>query len=73
MAERPLSIPDQDIKDTVTADVVVVGAGFAGLCAALAAVEAGLMGRGGDAEGRTACTTDSHPMWGEQLLFSARE
>lgn len=37
----PPSIPDGEIKKAVTADVVVVGAGLAGLCSALAAAEAG--------------------------------
>lgn len=37
----PEPIPEKDIKETVTADVVVVGAGLAGLCAALSAAEAG--------------------------------
>src|SRR5690606_27688593 len=37
----PDPIPDSEIKETVTADVVVVGAGVAGLSAALAAAEAG--------------------------------
>lgn len=37
----PSLIQEKDIKATISADVVVVGAGFAGLCAALAAAEAG--------------------------------
>ena len=38
---RPPSIPAKDIKETVFADVVVVGSGIAGLTAALSAAEAG--------------------------------
>ncbi len=34
-------IPASQIKETIAADVVVVGAGIAGMCAALTAVEAG--------------------------------
>jgi fumarate reductase flavoprotein subunit len=34
-------IPSSQIKETIAADVVVVGAGIAGMCAALTAVEAG--------------------------------
>jgi len=52
-------IPASRIKETIAADVVVVGAGIAGMCAALTAVEAGAKtillekgathnGRGGD-------------------------
>ncbi len=37
----PDSIPPDDIKETITTEVVVVGAGIAGLSAALSAVEAG--------------------------------
>lgn len=37
----PPPIPAKDIKDTANADVVVVGAGIAGLTAALSAAEAG--------------------------------
>ena len=37
----PPPIPAKDIKDTLVADVVVVGAGIAGLTAALSAVEMG--------------------------------
>jgi fumarate reductase flavoprotein subunit len=41
-SERPPSaIPESDIKETATADVVVVGAGLAGACAAVSAAEAG--------------------------------
>jgi fumarate reductase flavoprotein subunit len=40
--EVPLPpIPDKEIKDTITADVIVVGCGIAGLTASLSAVEAG--------------------------------
>jgi fumarate reductase flavoprotein subunit len=38
---KPAAIPASEIKNTVDADVVVVGAGFAGFCAALSAKEAG--------------------------------
>ena len=38
---RPPSIPAKDIKETIFADVVVVGSGIAGLTAALSAAEAG--------------------------------
>ena len=37
----PAQIPDSEIKKTVDADVVVVGAGLAGLCAAVSAAESG--------------------------------
>lgn len=37
----PDPIPDSDISETVTADVVIVGCGLAGLAAARSAVEAG--------------------------------
>jgi len=37
----PPAIADKDIKETSTADVVVVGAGMAGLCAAISAAQAG--------------------------------
>ncbi|HHV34023.1 MAG TPA: FAD-dependent oxidoreductase, partial [Syntrophomonadaceae bacterium] len=37
----PAQIPDSEIKETVDADVVVVGAGLAGLCAAVSAAESG--------------------------------
>ena len=37
----PDPIPEGDIKETVDADVVVIGAGFSGLCCALAAAESG--------------------------------
>ncbi len=41
-SERPPSaIPVSDIKETTTADVVVVGAGLAGACAAVSAAESG--------------------------------
>lgn len=39
--ETPPVIPESEIKHTVTADVVVVGGGMAGTCAALAAAEEG--------------------------------
>jgi fumarate reductase flavoprotein subunit len=37
----PSPIPDKEIRETITADVVVVGCGIAGLTAALSAAEAG--------------------------------
>jgi fumarate reductase flavoprotein subunit len=37
----PAAIPASQIKQTITADVVVVGAGMSGSCAALAATQAG--------------------------------
>ncbi len=37
----PPPVPARDIKEKITTDVVVVGAGIAGLTAALSAVEAG--------------------------------
>ncbi|HEX3011420.1 MAG TPA: FAD-dependent oxidoreductase [Syntrophomonadaceae bacterium] len=37
----PDPIPDSEIKKTVTADVVVVGAGLAGLCASVSAAQSG--------------------------------
>jgi len=37
----PDPIPEKDIKQTISADVIVVGAGVAGMSATLAAVEAG--------------------------------
>ncbi|WP_425805287.1 FAD-dependent oxidoreductase [Desulfitobacterium sp. Sab5] len=37
----PAPIADKDIKETVSADVVVIGAGMAGMVAALSAAEAG--------------------------------
>jgi fumarate reductase flavoprotein subunit len=57
--ETVAQIPASRIKETIAADVVVVGAGIAGMCAALTAVEAGAKtillekgathnGRGGD-------------------------
>ncbi len=39
--KKPDPIPDSEIKQTVTADVVVIGAGMSGLCAAMAAAEEG--------------------------------
>ncbi|MGB4504489.1 MAG: FAD-dependent oxidoreductase, partial [Syntrophaceticus sp.] len=39
--ETPKPIPDSEIKETVDADVVVVGAGLSGLCAAISAAEEG--------------------------------
>ena len=38
----PPPIPASDIKETVTADVVVLGAGISGLTAALSAAERGV-------------------------------
>ena len=38
----PDPIPDAKIKETITADVVVLGGGMVGLCAALAAAEKGV-------------------------------
>lgn len=40
--KAPAPIKDSDIKETVEADVVVVGAGMAGLCAAISAAQEGL-------------------------------
>jgi fumarate reductase flavoprotein subunit len=37
----PPPIPEKDIKEKMTADVVVLGAGIAGLTTALSAAEAG--------------------------------
>lgn len=37
----PEPIPDSEIKETITTDVVVVGAGFAGMCAAVSAGQEG--------------------------------
>lgn len=37
----PPPIPEKEIKGTVTADVVVIGAGVAGICTALSAAEGG--------------------------------
>ncbi|WP_110953537.1 FAD-dependent oxidoreductase [Anaerosinus massiliensis] len=39
--KTPTPIKDSDIKETVEADVVVVGAGMAGLCAAISAAQEG--------------------------------
>ncbi len=39
--KKPAPIPEAEIKQTVTADVVVIGAGMSGLCAAMAAAEEG--------------------------------
>ena len=39
--QPPAPIADSDIKETVTTDVVVCGAGMAGLCAAIAAAQGG--------------------------------
>ncbi|SDF18406.1 FAD-dependent oxidoreductase [Sporomusa acidovorans] len=39
--KAPAPIKDSDIKETVEADVVVVGAGMAGLCAAISAAQEG--------------------------------
>lgn len=39
--KKPDPIPNGEIKKTVTADVVVIGAGMSGLCAAMAAAEEG--------------------------------
>lgn len=38
---RPAQVPQELISDTVTADVVIIGAGHAGVCAARAAAESG--------------------------------
>lgn len=38
---KPAPIPASEIKKTVDADVVVIGAGLAGICASLGAVESG--------------------------------
>jgi fumarate reductase flavoprotein subunit len=40
-SEPPPPVPARDIKETITADVVVIGAGIAGLTAAVSAAEAG--------------------------------
>ena len=37
----PPPIPDSEITETVTADVIVVGGGMSGLCAAMSAAEEG--------------------------------
>jgi fumarate reductase flavoprotein subunit len=39
--KKPDPIPNGEIKETVTVDVVVIGAGMSGLCAAMAAAEEG--------------------------------
>lgn len=39
--KKPAAIPAGEIKQTVTADVVVIGGGMSGLCAAMAAAEEG--------------------------------
>lgn len=39
--EPPQPIADSEIKETLTADVVVIGGGMSGLCAAMAAAEEG--------------------------------
>jgi hypothetical protein len=39
--DPPPSIPVRDIKEAITADVVVIGAGIAGMTAAVSAAEAG--------------------------------
>ena len=39
--KAPAPIKDSDIKETVEADVVIVGAGIAGLCAAISAAQEG--------------------------------
>ena len=39
--KAPAPVPARDIKETVTTEVLVVGAGLAGLSAALSAAEAG--------------------------------
>lgn len=40
--DAPEPIPTSDIVDTVEADIVIIGAGFSGLCCAQSAVEKGL-------------------------------
>jgi fumarate reductase flavoprotein subunit len=41
-SQEPVSaVPESDIRETVSADVVIVGAGLAGACAAVSAAEAG--------------------------------
>ena len=37
----PEPVPDSDIKETITHDIVIVGAGMAGLCTAVSAAEQG--------------------------------
>ena len=37
----PAPIPDSEIVETITADIIIVGEGMSGLCCALAAREAG--------------------------------
>ena len=39
--DEPLEIPESEIEETIDVDVIVVGAGTAGVCAARGAVEAG--------------------------------
>ncbi|HZJ85284.1 MAG TPA: FAD-dependent oxidoreductase [Syntrophomonadaceae bacterium] len=39
--DPPKAIPDGQIKETLTADVIVVGGGMSGLCAAMSAAEEG--------------------------------
>lgn len=39
--KAPAPIPDSEIKETVTADVIVIGGGMSGLCAAMSAAEEG--------------------------------
>jgi fumarate reductase flavoprotein subunit len=71
----PAPIADKDIKTTLTTDVVVIGAGCAGLFAALAAAQSGAKvieiekgatysGRGGD---NTAIDTKIHKALGIQI------
>lgn len=40
-SRKPVSIAAKDIKETTTTDVVIIGDGLAGLCAAIAARDAG--------------------------------
>ncbi|NLV17585.1 MAG: FAD-binding protein [Syntrophomonadaceae bacterium] len=39
--KQPAAIPDSQITETVTADVIVIGGGMSGLCAAMSAAEEG--------------------------------